>query len=651
MGLFSRKGKTVQYSTEQLLTYFQSGRFMGDGKSVSDAFGQIPIVFACVDSKAKTLARVPLRIYKGDKVVESGPAVSLLKRPNPEMSIGDLVYWMVAAINLRGTGYGYWDEIRGGLPEYIVPATDVKPILSGGWVDHYEIQRGNKTIKRDPEFVLKVKYYSHRSAIEGAAPLATLRQKVELAWAADKYNQSFFKNDATPTTLFKSDNRLSPQDLDKLKHSLIDRRKGSRESMVLQGGISVEQLGMSQKDADFVNLYKLSREEICSVFGVPESEINIFTETKYSNAITASSAYWDKTLIPEGEIIAHSITRQILEPLGLECWFDFDSVDAIAKKGFGERVDQAVKLIGVGFSVNEVNERLELGFDTDVDRTPPVQPQPQELKAIEPPNKKAFEAFEHAQAQKWHRMIKGVDSLEAKMRKALKDYYHGVEKKILSTIGDGKGSSWAVKKSFDEGDVMAAFSDEGLAAATKDIIDKAISSGSLAIAGAEIDAGAALEMVGAHIEKIKTTNVTARKEVLEKLREVLNESMEAGDGAYETAKKIKAAVGDAITQRRNHAETIARTEIGGAYNQAGHKTCEDLGMIGVRWISSRDGAVRDSHVANDGQVVERNQTFIGGLRYPQDPDGPASEVINCRCMFEPLYDEVDIVEARERAGG
>ena len=46
--------------------------------------------------------------------------------------------------------------------------------------------------------------------------------------------------------------------------------------------------------------------------------------------------------------------------------------------------------------------------------------------------------------------------------------------------------------------------------------------------------------------------------------------------------------------------------------------------------SQRDGHVRESHAAIDGDVVAIGQPFANGLRFPGD-DGPVEELVNCRC--------------------
>jgi hypothetical protein len=59
------------------------------------------------------------------------------------------------------------------------------------------------------------------------------------------------------------------------------------------------------------------------------------------------------------------------------------------------------------------------------------------------------------------------------------------------------------------------------------------------------------------------------------------------------------------------------------------------GQRQMRWVSMHDGAVRETHVKADGQIVSVNATFeVGGykLRYPGEPVGPPEIWMNCRCL-------------------
>src|SRR5690606_3960274 len=88
----------------------------------------------------------------------------------------------------------------------------------------------------------------------------------------------------------------------------------------------------------------------------------------------------------------------------------------------------------------------------------------------------------------------------------------------------------------------------------------------------------------------------------------------------------------------SRAYRIARTELGMAMN-TGHdigarQAAEEFGLtLEKGWASARDDRVRDTHAALHGEFVPMNEAFSNGLMYPGDPDGPAEEVVNCRCVL------------------
>jgi Phage Mu protein F like protein len=51
------------------------------------------------------------------------------------------------------------------------------------------------------------------------------------------------------------------------------------------------------------------------------------------------------------------------------------------------------------------------------------------------------------------------------------------------------------------------------------------------------------------------------------------------------------------------------------------------------WYAIGDPKTRDTHAAQSGETRGHDEPFTNGLMYPGDPDGPASEVVNCRCWL------------------
>ena len=89
-------------------------------------------------------------------------------------------------------------------------------------------------------------------------------------------------------------------------------------------------------------------------------------------------------------------------------------------------------------------------------------------------------------------------------------------------------------------------------------------------------------------------------------------------------------------------ETIARTETIGALNASHREGFEQAIASGnvqrqdVRkvWRATRDNRTRDTHRAIGDESVGFDELFSNGLLYPCDPNGSASEVVNCRCSVD-----------------
>jgi hypothetical protein len=95
----------------------------------------------------------------------------------------------------------------------------------------------------------------------------------------------------------------------------------------------------------------------------------------------------------------------------------------------------------------------------------------------------------------------------------------------------------------------------------------------------------------------------------------------------------------------NRAVTIARTEIGTAFNVGRVNNMQEQGYAYHEWITNIDEYTRDEpgndHKNSDGKVrkMGSGELFPSGLAFPQDPTGRPEQVINCRCLTIPLTQE------------
>lgn len=88
---------------------------------------------------------------------------------------------------------------------------------------------------------------------------------------------------------------------------------------------------------------------------------------------------------------------------------------------------------------------------------------------------------------------------------------------------------------------------------------------------------------------------------------------------------------------KNNAMRIVRTEAHRIQTKATMDACKKAESKGAdvvkQWDASLDKRTRRSHRHIDGEIRELDEPFSNGLMYPGDPDGDASEVINCRCAL------------------
>lgn len=125
----------------------------------------------------------------------------------------------------------------------------------------------------------------------------------------------------------------------------------------------------------------------------------------------------------------------------------------------------------------------------------------------------------------------------------------------------------------------------------------------------------------------------------------------------QTVPQLAASIADIAAMDRRAAMKAARTAITSAHSLGklkGYERAVDMGIdVKKQWLAALDSRTRGSHRHLDGEVVKLDAEFSNGLKYPGDPDGPASEVYNCRCTLVPVIGDVeyDEVERANKLGG
>lgn len=144
-----------------------------------------------------------------------------------------------------------------------------------------------------------------------------------------------------------------------------------RGFMILGREHDVEFLNMSPAEMDFKESKKDTARNIMAIMRVPSILLDP-EQSSYNNMSEANKSLWLNNILMMCNNFANLYTKQLI-PLYVdlandtdhEYWFsyDFSKVDALVQQ-YGSLVKQAVDLIGVGLSRDQVNQILDMGWNS-----------------------------------------------------------------------------------------------------------------------------------------------------------------------------------------------------------------------------------------------------------------------------------------------
>lgn len=642
-------------------------------------------VYACVDTLSGDVAAAPIYLRRsgadGSKV-DRHPVLDLLKNPNGQMDRNRLFKWFEASLLLAGASYWKLEDVDArGMPRSlwpiipsrmeVLPDKDIRTFIKG-----YRYHIGDKPVIFGPAEVAQAMLFNPQSYYYGMPPLSACRMSADSHRAATKWNLRFFDNSARPDIVFTTKHALHPDQQRRMAASFNARHRGEDNAhgvTFLQKETTVEVLGISQKDMDFIEQKKMSREEILSVFKMLPAIVGLFEYANYANAQAQEQIYHRGTVIPHAKALCEFLNRRIL-PLfdatgGLEFFVDESEVKALQEDE--EKRSKYVKAYWeMGVSLNQLTRTYKLPFgevpggDKPGGTKPPARPGAEDGEPEEEPKpKKALVIKEPVVPQegagnsrvaptaaqikaKHHRFLLLADKLTGPFREAVRGYFD--EQKAIVVAALEKAQSVSTLDSmglvFQEQvnklktlmrpyvlkSVLSGQGSEDLL--LKDLTDKI----------APRPDARALDRVAFWVEhNVGAWSQNINETTYAELNRILTEGLESGAGPADLA----GPVGEAFDAQRDYRTLrIAQTEIIAALNEGALEAYRANDQVEKKgWVATFDGATRDSHsvAAKTYDVagaikVDDNFNVGSGSGPAPGQIGVAAEDINCRCSVFPV---------------
>jgi HK97 family phage portal protein len=276
-----RRGPAQSNSLAALLNASETSPRSFTGVAVTEQSAlRIAAVYAAVRVLSEAVASLPFPIYRQDGrsrlPVRQDPRWRLLNdTPNPEQTAFDFWAGIVTHVNLWGNGYAYVEPALDGSVAALwhLPPDRTRPVRLADGSLRYTVRPldGSETFQLHPEDILHIRALSLDGDL-GLSPIALARQTLGVALAAEEYEGRLFANDASPGIVIEWPGKLTgTQHAEFMRRWNAGHRGLERKHLlgVLTGGAKLSRAAIPPRDAEFLELRKLSVREIARIFRVP----------------------------------------------------------------------------------------------------------------------------------------------------------------------------------------------------------------------------------------------------------------------------------------------------------------------------------------------------------------------------------------------
>lgn len=626
--------------------------------------------------------------------------IALLDEPNPIYSSLEVREMVTKWLMINGNVFIFTPDFDLPFPMqmWVLDPTKMRIIIGKGddLIEGYEYQGQGGLMYFPEKYICHIRTLqpsaNQQKQLLGTGIVEAVLEDASIDVEGREFLKNYFVNDARPPQILSSPNKdFESQEAWELYKTNWNRKNPNNKLHgYLSGGQKIEQLDGSSLDMDFVEVNKLTRQGMTEPFGVPLTMIEgtfngRATATVITNyfltgtinpflrlldsGLTKHFRQWDKNIIIEHEYYVDNDTEEIRAQESHLLSTGQITINELLKKankpGIGVMGDTRFvpnNLVPLEKAIAPTPPpgfggklaKLDLNFPAPVRKSAPESDE-REIPKSEPDEREIlWRTFDTLTGKK-------ADTLQLEISKVFAD----LEREILSNITKNQTAYEELHFDlFDNPETQASdferiklhsydtvikseliqvaelFNDEEwvrkLEQATGETLtalQKAALLESLKAIGENMDS---LPSGFSDVLEKELKNSTAKiTESIGTIREEVRNLLAKNTDA--TASELRELLTAKFeTLKVSRAETIARTSANHTTNAAQSKTWDNYG-IDIVWLSQRDGSVRDSHLAADGQKRGEDGMFqVGGDTMPYPCAGSiAAENVNCRCMQFP----------------
>lgn len=315
----------TQFGGIELLTRLTGGSW--NKTKMLSQYEKSLYVFACVDMISKKVAATQSWLYliknsKGDtEEILSHPIIDLMDRPNPFQDHDE--FFKITSINLNLCGDAFWFKVRNERgdvvelwnlrPDYVEIVKDPELFIKA-----YKFHKGDGTTEvLMPDDVVHFRMPTPLSDYEGTSAIKSANVRIDTENYASLYQRDFFLNNARPDGIIKANvgANLTEEQKNEIREEFERRHKGVGKNSrlaVLEGDIAYQQISISQREMDFIESLKFTRDDILVAFHMPKILVSVTDDVNRATAETGMNIFLSEMVDPQNQLLWKKINEQLV---------------------------------------------------------------------------------------------------------------------------------------------------------------------------------------------------------------------------------------------------------------------------------------------------------------------------------------------------
>jgi HK97 family phage portal protein len=279
-------------------------------------------VYKCIRVISESMGMLPMHLYRRmrgeqrDRVMDD-PLVRLLAtQPNRWQTPMAFRSMLEAHRSLRGMGYAETIYERGQISELVPLHPDrVRPEVGRDGLPRYvvtDLNGGKRTLVSGEILVITGLTLD---GYVGVNPIQAEREAIGAGIAARDYGSRFWNNDARPPFWIKvpakfENNEARAAFRDEWQAAYGGQNRG--RPAVLDRGMELQELGMSNADSQWIEFRKYSDIDLCGLWRVPPHKIGILDRATWGNIEQQNIEFVTDCLLPNSVSWEQSIARDLI---------------------------------------------------------------------------------------------------------------------------------------------------------------------------------------------------------------------------------------------------------------------------------------------------------------------------------------------------